>query len=308
VQSLFGGFDNGRQDFWNLVDTGKNVPSFWTAYNTAALYSVPLWGLVKSWEINNEFQLEGLSQAVYGPQGSPRAWVGNLPFFSSPAIDGIPATNLKNGQQSTHDYVAFAWYHLQLILNDSNKQQSDTYPIDWGYVYGNISAMAKMVGPTTALQYEWQIRALQIENNGIGPDVKYTGWNWFLSAPYFLATPASNTFTGEAQATRIALAEGFLRSWLAVVSQFTPQQFYRGDPAMPTEVPNPGLANVLGPQQRFIDSMWYSIPQFRYIGVNQTLINQLAAWAQTVWPQANWAATTTASCAIRSSTPACSTE
>ncbi|HEV3332052.1 MAG TPA: hypothetical protein VG096_13770, partial [Bryobacteraceae bacterium] len=56
VGTLFGGFINGRQDFWNLVDTGKNVPSFWTAYNTAALYSVPLWGLVKSWEINNEFQ------------------------------------------------------------------------------------------------------------------------------------------------------------------------------------------------------------------------------------------------------------
>ncbi|HEV3330794.1 MAG TPA: hypothetical protein VG096_07425, partial [Bryobacteraceae bacterium] len=61
-------------------------------------------------------------------------------------------------------------------------------------------------------------------------------------------------------------------------------------------------------QQRFIDSMWYSIPQFRYIGVNQTLINQLAAWAQTVWPQANWAATTTAPCAIQGAYPVCSTE
>jgi hypothetical protein len=54
--------------------------------------------------------------------------------------------------------------------------------------------------------------------------------------------------------------------------------------------------------------MWYSIPQFRYIGVNQTLINQLAAWAQTVWPQANWAATTTAPCAIQGAYPVCSTE
>jgi hypothetical protein len=284
----------------------RNVSGFWTKYNTDALYSVLLWGLVKSWEINSEFQLEGLAQAVYGPLGSPRAWIGNFPFMSSPNIEGIPPANLKNGQQSTHNYVAFMWYHLQLILNDSNKQQSSTYPIDWAYGFSAISGMAQMVPPTTALQYEWQIRVLQIQNNGKGPDIPYTGWQWQITNPYFLATPASDTFTGEAQATRIALAEGYLRSWLAVLNQFTPQQFYKGGGASPTEVPNPGLGNAQS--GRFVDLMWYVIPQFRYVGVNQTLINQLAAWAQTLWPLPNWTATTTASCAILGAYPVCSTE
>jgi hypothetical protein len=56
---------------------------------------------------------------------------------------------------------------------------------------------------------------------------------------------------------------------------------------------------------------WYTIPQLRYAGVNQTLINQLAAWAQTVWPAANWSATTTATCAPFVNDPRlmiCSTE
>jgi hypothetical protein len=309
VENLFAVFGEGRQSFWGSIDAQANTPGFWTAYTTSALYSANLWGLVKSWELNNEFQLEGLSQAFYGPQASPRAWAGNFPFMVSPNITGIPPTFLKNGKQVTHDYVAFMWYHLQLVLNDSNKTQAASNPIDWPYGYMMISDMATMVGPTTALQYEWEIRGSQINNNGKGPDQPYIGWQYWIPNPYWLITPASNTFIGESQTTRIALSEGFLTAFLANVNQFTPQQFYtQGVAATPTQVPNPGLGNVLGSTNQWIDAMWYSIPQFRYLGVNQTLINQLAAWAQTVWPLANWSATTTATCSIQGPYPVCSTE
>jgi hypothetical protein len=46
----------------------------------------------------------------------------------------------------------------------------------------------------------------------------------------------------------------------------------------------------------FEDRVWYMIPQFRYYGVSQTLVNQLAAWAQSIWTSANWSPTTTATC------------
>jgi len=296
----------GRQNFWQSVSSGDTAPGFWTRDNTNKLYSVHRWGMVKDWELNNEFQLEGLAQSVYGPQGSPRAWVGYFAFMTSPNIEGIPATNLKNGLVSTHDYLAFAWYDLQLILNDSNKQQSSTSPIDWGYVYGEISALSRLVAPAAAMHYEWLIRGLQIENNGKGPELATVGWQWWVANPVFLVEPGTQVWTGVPQATRAALANGFLTNWLAVVTQFTPQRFYTGGWATPTQVPTPGLnASLSG---RFIDAMWYSIPQFRYMGVDQNIINQMAAWAQTMWPLGNWAATTTATCAIQTTFPICSTE
>jgi len=305
VQQLFSAFDGYRQEFWMSFAAARESASFWTPYNTAVAYSVPLWGMVKSWELNNEFQLEGLAQAFYGPQGSPRAWAGNFPFNSSPNIDKIPPTNLKNGLQSTHDYVAFTWYHLQLILNDSNKQDNNTYPIDFGYVYGMISAMASMVHPASALHYEWLIRGLQIENNGIGPDLGGAGWQWPITNFVPLVEPPNWTWVGESLATRAALAEGFVKSWLAVVTGFTPQQFYKGGWATAAEVPIRGL--TAASSGRFIDALWYSIPQLRNLGVSQIVINQAAAWAQTIWPQVNWSATTTATCTA-GSWPVCSTE
>jgi hypothetical protein len=306
VKVLFSNFGDGRQTFWNTIP--KTTPGFWTPDTTNITYSVPLWGLVKSWELNNEFQLEGLSQAFYGPMGSPRAWAGQFPFFASPNISSIPPTYLKNGKKSTHDYLAFTWYHLQLLLNDSNKQQSSTSPIDWGYLWGALNAMSDMVHPAEALHYEWLIRGLQISNNGKGPDVPFTGWQWQSSSLFPPVDPVESIWIGVPQATRIALSEGFLRSWLALVSQFTPQQFYLGtDQIAPTQIPTPGRINA-AVSGRLVDVMWYTIPQYRYVGVNQTLINQLADWAKTIWPLGNWDATKTASCWISNSSPVCSTE
>jgi hypothetical protein len=291
---VFQNWPGQRYNFYGMFVPNPTPAGFWTEQTTNEMHSINLWGLVKSWELNNEFQLEGLSQAFYGPQGSPRAWTGNFPFMASPNIDQIPPTYLKNGLQSTHDYLGFVWYHTQLILNDSNKQQDGSSPIDWGYGLGQLSRMAGMVYPAESLFYEWQIRGLQISNNGIGPQVPYAGWNWGVNpiSPA-IDTGDANIWVGVPQATRTALYQGYLSSWLAVVSTFTPQQFYAGTNGVTaSQVPTLGQDDT----GRFIDTVFYAIPQYRYWGVNQTLINQLAAWAQTVWPLANWAATTTATC------------
>ena len=59
----------------------------------------------------------------------------------------------------------------------------------------------------------------------------------------------------------------------------------------------------------FGDRVWYMIPLFTYIGVDPTLTSQIADWAKTVWPNANWDATKTATCWTNSDgTIACSTQ
>src|ERR1700692_3063216 len=104
-----------------------------------AMYSLPQWGLVKTWELNNEFQLEGFSQDIFGPQASPRAWYSQHPFMVAPHMlkmntNGV--AGLRNGSRASFVYLSYIWYHLQLILNDSNGHQQDHQPIDWGYAEG----------------------------------------------------------------------------------------------------------------------------------------------------------------------------
>lgn len=96
---------------------------------------------------------------------------------------------------------------------------------------------------------------------------------------------------GVATSTRIAVNTGLLRSWLASVTQFTPQEFYAGGVASPTVNPLGGWANGT-----FQDGIWYMIPRFKFLGVDPTLVAQVAAWAQTLWPTANWTADLNATC------------
>ena len=109
------------------------------------IYSVAQWLMVKSWEINHEYGLEGMSKAVFGPQAADRAWYTDQAFFTSPQMLKIPspAPGIGNGTVLAHDYEAFIWYQTQLILNDGNGHAKGTNPIDWGY------AMAYLVNNLT---------------------------------------------------------------------------------------------------------------------------------------------------------------
>ena len=55
-----------------------NNPQGWTPALTDAMYSLPQWGMVKTWELNNQFQLEGFSQNIFGPNADPARLVQQL--------------------------------------------------------------------------------------------------------------------------------------------------------------------------------------------------------------------------------------
>jgi hypothetical protein len=288
----------------------KNDPNYlayWTPANVDKSYSLGLWGMVKAWEIMNEFQLEGLAKNIFGPLAEPRAWYSKQPFYgASPHLNIPPSVpGIRNGKRSTTDYVGFSWWELQLVLNNSNHHQAGGSPIDWGYLYGMVNAMGQYVQPQAALHYEWLITGLQVSNNGLGPDQFEVGYDPFvpdLSGQVELTTAL---WQGVPQATRVALSEGIIRAWLPQVTGFTPQQFYAlGQWASPTQLPS----NVLNPGGAWVNRVWAEIPRFRYLGVNQTLINQMADWAKTIWPLANWDATKTATCSIVNRVVLCSSD
>jgi hypothetical protein len=84
------------------------------------------------------------------------------------------------------------------------------------------------------------------------------------------------------------------------VTQFTPQQFYAGGITTATSTPVAGgnAYNLVFP-----DWVWYMIPRFQFIGVDPALTSQLAQWAQTVWPSANWTADLNATCSWYNNQP-----
>jgi hypothetical protein len=294
-----------------IPKTNRLPRSTWTPAYVGQVYSTPLWLMVKNWELNQEFRLDGMPHALYtNPKAESRAWFSEFPFLSSPNMLHIPpgAAGLDNGNIKTWTYLAMAWYHTQLILDNSEYEQNGSSPIDWGYVYGIVKDLSQIDSPPQAGMFNlWMIKGMQISNNGIGPEHRDTGWDWLVADPSRLVSPAErNVWTGMRSSTRAAISNQFVEGWLTEVHQFTPQQFWTGgfEAARLPVRSQPDSSN-------FEDRVWYMIPRFRYLGVHQAMINELATWAKSIWPQGNWDATTTARCMDDPGDPAlvhCSTD
>jgi hypothetical protein len=255
--------------------------------------------MVKSWELNHEFALEDMARTVFlNPAADSRAWYSEFPFLASPNMLHIPpSVGLDNGRVETWTYLSFVWYHTQLILNNSEYQENGNSPIDWGYVYAFINNLSHNDSPSQAgLLDLWMAKGIQISNNGIGPDQVGAGWNW-LDAD--ISRQVSPTFrglwAGTSASIRTQISNALVQGWLVEVQLFTPQQFWTGGQDA-TRVPSPYQPD----SGKLEDRVWYMIPRFRFLGVDQTLITQLAAWAQSIWPLGSWAVDATAGCHLDS--------
>jgi hypothetical protein len=294
-----------------IIPKNSVAASTFTPTYVNQVYSTPLWLMVKNWEINQEFQLEGMANTVFpNPRAEPRAWISEFPFLSSPNMLHIPqgSAGLDNGTVQDWTYLALIWYQEQLILNNSEYQQNGNSPIDWGYVYAFVKDLSQTDSlPQAGLLNLWMMKGLQISNNGIGPNLVGTGWNWLVADISRQVSPGERTvWTGMPAATRTAISNGVVQGFLSEVQQFTAQQFIAAGVSA-TRLPIPGQPD----SPYFEDRVWYMISQFRYFGVSQTLIDQLASWAQSVWPLGNWSATASATCTANASDPTlinCSTD
>lgn len=290
--------------------------TFNQAYNQQ-LYSTLQWMMVKNWEIQHKFQLEGLANAVFvTPGADARAWYSGIPFMTSPnmlKVSKVVPTGLGNGSLVTRNFLAYVWYHLQLILNSKEKQQHGNTPIDFGYVYGFIHDLSVLSSPPqTALFTFWEINGLQIDNNGRPPNYRPlgNGWNW-LDSDISRAVSAGyrNVWAGTSQADKTAIMTGLVTGWLKEVNLFTPSQYHAagGSFADPNRLPVRGQPD----SGNFEDRVWYMIPQFRYFGVPQPLVDKMASWAKTIWPMADWTSAANATCIPDKGDPTfarCSTE
>jgi hypothetical protein len=178
-------------------------------------------------------------------------------------------------------------------------------PVDWAYFNGFINTMSGLNGPQAMLILSSMLKALQ-EQNDMNPTSGCMGWSWDRTDPAFIVSPSAPLmFSGLPSSTVAALLNSYITSWLAVVSSYTPQQYYQGGQVTANDIVTPGL-----PFQNWAGDVAYAIPRLQYLGVRSTLTNALINWAATMWPSNgyNWSGLTLATCSINTGIMRCSSD
>lgn len=116
----------------------------------------------------------------------------------------------------------------------------------------------------------WLVKGLQAKDRF---DVS-NGWSVFDTDPGILVNfPAiASVWNGMSSSNKLQLMNNYLRVWLNKAQAFTPQQWQALGYANATV-----LIDQSGSQ--FTTRIAEALPRFRFVGVDPTLVNQLAALA-----------------------------
>jgi hypothetical protein len=259
------------------------------------VYSMGQWQMVKLWELNQEFGLEGMPQVPFGAKADVRGWFGGQAFYTSPNMLHIPAgPGIGNGSEVVRTYLALIWYQTQLVLNDGQGKQTGHSPIDFPYVSGFIKDLfvndARV--PGIMMELEWKVKSLQeFTLTGIPPLATADDGGWHANATSIESLVHHDwlpLWSATSSATRTKLVEGYTRAWFAQASQYTPEQYQQNGWAKVTDDP--------ATQGAFGEWVWYTLPRLRLFGVDARLIQQMTDWAAKVWPAGNWALNSSTTC------------
>jgi hypothetical protein len=278
---------------WNsrraeLIDPYRPQTTPWPASAAQHQYSARLWNMVKLWEMAQEFELETMARSWFGPAADERAWVGQDAFITSPNMIQIPIGNQGLGPlneiRNAAVYNHFVWYHLQLVLNYSNKRQDGNTPMDWAYSYQSVMTMGQM-SPSMSVLLTWLAKGMQTQENGLGPEIRDKGWSYAVSN-----VPVMGHFGFRAAMTELSpyersqIAAVYLREWLNKAKSFPPDRYYSGNQTSALELPN----SIIRADGNFPSRVYDMIAAFKSWGVDQNLLSETAAWAQLMWPGFAW--------------------
>jgi hypothetical protein len=102
------------------------------------------------------------STAFAGFSPEHAAWFGSAAFITSPNLQNIPpGPGLGNGTEIVKTYLDYAWYTLQLILNDGNGSLVGNDPIDYPYVAAVVNSWDGTTQRINEFMY-WAWKALSV--------------------------------------------------------------------------------------------------------------------------------------------------
>jgi hypothetical protein len=274
IVAVFDKWTNARRALLKSYVEGKRVN--WSPDLALKAYSTQLWQLVKTWEMTQEFGLEGRGRELFGATGESRTWFNTIPAATAPAAVNIPAgPSGMGGSALTNEYFNACWYELQVLVNSGNHRHRDRLPVDWIYVVGGFQDLhAESRRPEPARLLVALIKAMQSTDPRIGPEDIAQGWRPNQNVdPTIMVNagwaPMFQPLSGDA---RRAITESLLGAWLEKTMQYPVGQYFRVGLSESSYAPPAHYGNLSN------NKVWEAAPLFTAAGIDPDLIRQLQKW------------------------------
>jgi hypothetical protein len=249
----------------------------WSPALSNKVYSTQLWQLVKTWEMMQEFGLEGRGRDLFGLTADSRAWCNTIPAETAPSATHIPDGLAGVGSSAlNNEYFTAAWYELQIVLNSGNHQRRDRGPVDWVYLIGRFHDLyVQTQQPEPVRLLVAVIKALQSTDPHLGPDNLSKGWRPDQNIdPRIMISPVwAPIFKPLPIEVHQALTASLLAAWMDKNLQYPMAKY------LPLGVL--GHASY-GPSRTYGDisggKVWEAARQFRGAGVAAELVARLQQW------------------------------
>ncbi len=234
------------------------------------IHSTQLWQLVKTWELTQEFGLEGDSES--------RTWMNTIPAETAPDAARIPdSPNGVGGSALANEYFDNSWYELQLLLNNGNHQHDEKRPIDWVYFMGRFLDLQKESHrPEPGRVLVSVIKAMQSTDPRIGPENEMQGWRptQNIEPTIMVSRFWAPVFEPLSSEVKKAVTESLLEAWLNKNAQYPVSQYFsigRGEHRYKASA---SLGAITG------GTTWEAAQQFQKAGVRPHLVRRLTDWGK----------------------------
>jgi len=241
----------------------------WSPELAERFYAAELWQLVKTWEITQEFSLEGRGL---------RTWPDTIPAATAPAAVNIPdSANGMGGSALTNEYFNNAWYELQVVVNSGDHRHQRRLPVDWVYLAGRLQNLERLSNrPEPGRLLITVIKAMQSSDPNIGPENIDKGWrpDQNLDPRIMVDKAWAPMFAPLRSDMKQAITEALLSAWLDKTLQYPPASYFRlgllaSSYARPTD-----LRDISGGRA------WEAAAEFRAAGVRGRLVDRLEEWGR----------------------------
>jgi hypothetical protein len=273
VVEAFARWSQSRHAFLRRAVKGRTD---WSPALTDKVYSTQLWQLTKTWEMMQEFELEGRGRDFFGATADSRTWCNTIPAEAAPAAAHIPdGLAGVGGRAVTNEYATASWYELQIVLNSGNHQRRGRTPVDWVYVIGQFHDLYNQTNePEPARVLVAVIKALQSADPHLGPDDFNQGWRPEQNVdPRIMISPTwAPIFKPLPSEVRQTLTTSLLAAWMGKNLQYPIAKHLPFGVRSHGYVPERSYGDITG------GKVWEAAQQFRAAGVPSDQVERLLQW------------------------------
>jgi hypothetical protein len=276
IRPVLAAFAKWSQTRRALLRRLSRTETGWSPTLTSRVYSTQQWQLVKTWEMMQEFGLEGRGRELFGSTADSRTWCNTVPAETAPLESHIPDGPAGvGGSAVTNEYFTAAWYELQIVLNSGNHQHRDRSPVDWIYLIGRFQDLyVQTHQPEPARLLVAVIKALQSTDPRLGPDDLRQGWRPDQNIdPRIMISPVWNPiFKPLPIDARRDLTTSLLNAWLDKNLQYPIAEYLPVGMPPRSYTPSRTYGDISG------GKAWESAKQFRDAGVSPEVVERLRQW------------------------------